>query len=477
MQASSTGNLIEGNFIGTAANVSTALGNTSAGISISDSSGNTIGGTVAGAGNIIANTVNGNGVTVIGTSTQDTIESNSIYGNSSLGIDLNNDGVTPNALGPRSGPNNLQNYPAISSAVTNGTSLTVTGTLSTGISGTYQVELFWSPAGNASGYGEGKTNLGSISIATNAMGNASFSTTFTGAAVPVAAVIASTATDSSGNTSEFSRDLTVAQLELAPSGTNHTATTLENTPYTFIAADFGFSDPNTPPNSLLAVEITTLPTVGTLSDGGAAVTAGQFVSVADINAGKLVFMPATYASGNAYAGFKFQVQNRGGAVDPSPKTMTLNVTWVNQSPQGTSNEVTTLENTPYVFPASDFGFSDSHNSPPGSFLAVRITTLPSAGSLTDNGAAVTAGEYVSAARHQRRQIAFHAHVRSRRCELRQFHVPGAKRRRHAQRRHGPRSHTADDDRQRHFADSAASAHACSLAAVKSFGHSGFARHE
>ena len=51
----------------------------------------------------------------------------------------------------------------------------------------------------------------------------------------------------------------------APSGADKTITMLEDTAYTFSAADFGFTDPNdSPANSLSAVKITTLPAVGTL---------------------------------------------------------------------------------------------------------------------------------------------------------------------------------------------------------------------
>ena len=77
-------------------------------------SGNSIGGTASGAGNIIAFN-DGDGVDV-GAYTFDTaavdnsILSNSIYANGSLGIDLGNDGVTPNNSGPN-GPNLFQNYP------------------------------------------------------------------------------------------------------------------------------------------------------------------------------------------------------------------------------------------------------------------------------------------------------------------------------------------------------------------------------
>ena len=187
----------------------------------------------------------------------------------------------------------------------------------------------------------------------------------------------------------------------APVGTSNTITTPENTPYVFAASDFGFSDPNdTPPNNFKAVEITTLPTVGSLTDNGTAVMAAQFVSVTDINGGLLTFTPVTSGVGSNYDSFTFQVQDDGGTAnggvdtDPTPKTMTINV-GVNHAPVGTSNTVTTDVNTPYTFAASDFGFSDPNDTPPNNFLAVDITTLPTVGSLADNGAAVTAGHFVS----------------------------------------------------------------------------------
>ena len=195
----------------------------------------------------------------------------------------------------------------------------------------------------------------------------------------------------------------VVFVDHAPVGTSNTVTTLENVAYTVQTADFGFSDPNdTPANALLAVKITTLPTAGTLTDNGTAVTAGQFVSASDISSGKLVFTPAANASGTGYANFTFQVQDNGGTAnggtdtDPSSKILTFNVTQVNQSPVGTSNTITTAENTAYAFQTADFGFTDPHDSPANSLSAVKITTLPNTGSLTDNGTAVTAGQYVSA---------------------------------------------------------------------------------
>ena len=84
-------------------------------------------------------------------------------------------------------------------------------------------------------------------------------------------------------------------------------------------------------------------------------------------------------------------------VDPTPKTMTINVTHVNQSPLGTAKTVTTAKNTAYVFKVADFGFSDPHDSPANTLLTVKITTLPLLGSLTDNGVAVAVGAHISVA--------------------------------------------------------------------------------
>ena len=129
----------------------------------------------------------------------------------------------------------------------------------------------------------------------------------------------------------------------APIGTNKTVTTLEDTAYTFTAADFGFTDPSdSPVNALANVKITTLPGSGSLKLSGVAVTAGQFITVANINAGNLKFTPAANANGASYASFTFQVQDDGGTanggvdLDTSARTMTVNVTSVNDAPVGTN---------------------------------------------------------------------------------------------------------------------------------------------
>ena len=205
--------------------------------------------------------------------------------------------------------------------------------------------------------------------------------------------------DATPNTITFN----VTSINDAPSGTNTTVTTLEDTDYTFTAADFGFSDAaDSPANSLLAVKITTLPAKGTLRDNGVAVTAGQLVSVADVMAGLLTFTPAVNAIGSNYTSFTFQVQDDGGTasggvdLDPTANTITFNVTAVNDAPSGANKTITTLEDTAYTFTVADFGFSDASDSPANNFLAVRFSGLPTAGTLTAAGVAVTAGQFVSA---------------------------------------------------------------------------------
>ena len=134
---------------------------------------------------------------------------------------------------------------------------------------------------------------------------------------------------------------------VAPDGTDATLT-IGETARAPAAADFGFTDCDG--DLLLAVTITTLPDHGMLyfdADGpggndAVAVTAGQSISAADIAAGHLTFAPAPDANGAGYASFTFQVQDDGGVVargvdlDPSPNTITFDVTPVNDAPTSTN---------------------------------------------------------------------------------------------------------------------------------------------
>jgi hypothetical protein len=199
----STGNVVEGNHIGTNAAGTAGLGVNGVGVLIDTGSrNNTIGGTTLGAGNCIAfNSAAGIAV-VDAASTGNSIRGNSIHDNGGLGIDLGNDGVTGNGSSPRTGPNNLQNYPTILAAGPVGTSTGVAGTLNALPSTTFTVDFYSSPVADPSGHGQGQRYLGSTTVTTDSMGNGAFSLLMP--AVGAGDVITATATDPSGNTSEFS---------------------------------------------------------------------------------------------------------------------------------------------------------------------------------------------------------------------------------------------------------------------------------
>ena len=174
----------------------------------------------------------------------------------------------------------------------------------------------------------------------------------------------------------------------APHGADNTVNVLEDGSYVFAAGDFGFGDPSdTPANAFLAVRIASLPATGALTNNGVALNVGDFVSEADIALGRLVFTPAANANGTGYASFTFQVQDDGGTasggidLDPTPNTLVIDVTLVNDAPAGADNTVSMAEDGTYVFAAPDFGFSDPSDSPANGLAAVRIATLPAQGTL------------------------------------------------------------------------------------------------
>ena len=242
-RAGSTNNVVRGNYIGTTASGTTALGG-GRGILIGNgATGNTVGGTTAAERNVISgnndtgvlllgngvtnNVVRGNyigvaadgvgtlgnngfGVGIGDTATGNAVLSNLISGNTALGIDLSGNGVTANDAGDAdTGPNNLQNFPVVTSAVRNGANLAVQGTLnSTPNTNGFVIEFFANATCDPAGNGEGQRFLGSTTVNTDAGGNASFNPTLAAAAAGGES-LTTTATDPAGNTSEFSQCVTI----------------------------------------------------------------------------------------------------------------------------------------------------------------------------------------------------------------------------------------------------------------------------
>jgi hypothetical protein len=207
--------LVQNDLIGTSRGGVNGLGNDGDGVFVTGSAGHIIGGEFSGQGNVIG--FNGGAgvslLTVSSTSlgtlvpTKVQVLANSITHNAGIGIDLGADGVSPNDPAPDAdkGPNHLQNFPRIDSAVAAGGDTVIKGRLTSRRSVGYEVQLFQSSAGDP----EGRAYLGSATVTTGADGKGSF-TFHAGAALFGGTLITATATDKvRRDTSEFSPPKTV----------------------------------------------------------------------------------------------------------------------------------------------------------------------------------------------------------------------------------------------------------------------------
>lgn len=198
--AFATDNTIRGNAIGTSFNGALSLGNAGAGINTGGD--RTIVGGLGTLGNIVAN--NYGGVLVAGLKT--TVRGNSIFGNTfDLGIDLTPFFFSPNdTLDADEGGNHLQNFPTISSVSLVSGQVRLKGYLSSAPSQVFTLDFYSNTSCNGQAYGEGETWLGSSDVITNASGLATFDIPYSPSSMRGGYIFTATATDSGGNTSEFS---------------------------------------------------------------------------------------------------------------------------------------------------------------------------------------------------------------------------------------------------------------------------------
>ena len=227
VQITGQSNTIAGNAIGLDAD-GNPLGNNGDGVNIT---GTASGGSVSGMGNDVnGNTIAFNfrgGVTIasidssLGGGTGNSVEANSIHDNAGLGIDLGQGGVPDGGVTPDHDPlvtspggNHLQNFPVLTSAISDGVTTTIQGMLAGLADRDYTIHFYSNPYLDPSGFGEGTTYLGSVVVHTGADGNAVIS-------APIAQALDGlyiTATASTGNpqlnalgsdTSEFSQGILV----------------------------------------------------------------------------------------------------------------------------------------------------------------------------------------------------------------------------------------------------------------------------
>jgi hypothetical protein len=200
----SVGNVLQGNFIGTNATGLAPVGNGNEldGVQINiGASNNLVGGVSASAGNTIAFNRR-DGVRVEDSSVDDAILSNAIFANLDLGIRL----VAP-ANPVALGPNRLQAAPTLTAVATSVASTLIHGTLASTPNTTFTIQFFFSSPLDPTGQGEGGQFVGQATAVTGADGIANYS-----ANVPTilksGQFVTATATDPSGDTSEFSGPIT-----------------------------------------------------------------------------------------------------------------------------------------------------------------------------------------------------------------------------------------------------------------------------
>lgn len=211
---------VRGNFIGTDVSGTKVLANGGNQLRVSGGTDNVIGGTAAGAANVVAfNKFNGVVIANQGNAVaqRNRISANTIFGTGKLAIDLGPpgpDGVTQNDAGDvDAGPNGLQNFPALTSAsniVIAGSSVTrIQGTLNSLPNVSYALEFFASDTCGSTGVAQANQWVGATGVTTDASGNASFSVD-TFAQIPIGKFATATATHSSGDTSELSACIAIA---------------------------------------------------------------------------------------------------------------------------------------------------------------------------------------------------------------------------------------------------------------------------
>ncbi|KQP44266.1 DUF4347 domain-containing protein [Pseudorhodoferax sp. Leaf274] len=436
-----TGTTVQGNYIGVGADGTTALGNGSGIQVFGTTAGTLIGGTAAGAGNVVAH--NGDaGIVLADADSLATVLGNRVFANAGLGIDLAWDGVTANDTGDAdSGPNQLQNFPVLASASLAGDQFTVAGSLDSEAGKTYRIEFFGIPYGSAdgSGHGGGNVFLGFVDVTTDGSGHAGIQATLAASGLAGGAYVTATATEQTGAgiygaTSEFSANV---QANTAP-----VLTVAANAAYTEKGTAVALAPAATVVDTELAAagnyagatltlarsgganaEDTFAATGGTLAalaQGASLVYGGTTVGTVAINSGGTLVLDfngnATqalvddvlraigYANSSAAPPASVQLawsfsdgntgaQGAGGALAGSGST-TVGITAVNDAPAGADARVATPQDTAYTFTAADFGFSDVDGN---ALQAVRIATVPGAGSLTLGGVAVAAGQAIGVA--------------------------------------------------------------------------------
>jgi len=172
-----------------------------------------------------------------------------------------------------------------------------------------------------------------------------------------------------------------------PTAANEAVTTDEDIAHTFSSADFSAGYTDQDGDAFAGIRLTSIESAGDLEFNGSDVVGGEFISTADLTAGRLVFTPGTDENGSPYATFGFVVYD-GTNWSTSAYTMTIDVTPINDKP--------TADDQPGATATEDvqkmFTLTGADNDPELSqTLTYIITALPATGSLRDEAASAVIG--------------------------------------------------------------------------------------
>ena len=185
-------------------------------------------------------------------------------------------------------------------------------------------------------------------------------------------------------------EIRVRAANTAPTASDKTVNTDEDTAHTFSENDFGFSDADSG-DELNHVKITSLPGMGTgtLSLGGMDIASASDTNPVVVTANQLTDNDLTYtpppnehSTGNPitpFTTFTYTV-NDGLADSAVAATINITVNAVNDAPTASDKTVNTDEDTAHTFSENDFGFSDADSG--DELNHVKITSLPGMGTGT-----------------------------------------------------------------------------------------------
>ncbi len=209
-------NVVQNNYIGTDIGGTNPLGNGFNGVRLEGGAANNSIGTDT-AGNFIAFNTGPGVVLYDDAGTGNLIQFNSIHDNGGLGIQFGTSGI-PLANDPGdtdTGPNTLINHPTMISAISQFNSQ-FRASLNAAPGTAYRVDFFTNNACDPSGYGEGHRLVKHVSVTTDMSGMGLAIADFPGTYFADGNFITATATDTSGNTSEFSNCIPLVQAENTP---------------------------------------------------------------------------------------------------------------------------------------------------------------------------------------------------------------------------------------------------------------------